>query len=680
MILGKVSGSATTKRFGFEAEARVNKLDYVSAKDPEGKWVLAIVDSVVQYHDSTKVSARVIGYRDSRGFLQSPRVPIAPGTPVYAAEKEFISETLGLSRSGAYIGLLEGYDIRVMLDIEHMIRKHIAVLAKTGAGKSYVVGVLLEELAEHGIPVVVIDPHGEYASLRRENRNKEEIKHAARFGVEPKSYRNQVSVFGVSGTRRISLSSKLSAQEIFQMLPAKLSSSQKGLLYSALRDLEGRDYNLNDIIEQVSAAKSNAKWNLLSMLEFLKGTGLFSENPTLPSALVRKGKVTVIDLKEAKQETQSIVVMRLVEELFRARKHGVIPPFLMVIEEAHNFCPERGFGEVASSRIIRTVASEGRKFGFGLCVVTQRPARIDKSVLSQCNTQIILKVTNPNDLKAITDSVEGVSAGMKEEIKDLPVGAAMIVGATEHPLVVDVRVRRTQHGGENVKLEPARPKQQTESEIISFPVRIPLAEIERKYGKAFLLHYPLWKVRSRYGSRTLNFYVDGITGEVVFRKGESLERSTGIRELLELPPSSRLIILYLLKSGLSTPERISGELKIPLSSVKSNIEELRSKGLVSMEGHMLRGNLVLQNVPPNPQNVQITETPEKAKPEGIILGFMISPDFAKKVSELWDIEISGVELVHYPYWVTENHETNEVVDAVFGTKDEKARRAISTLL
>ena len=52
--------------------------------------------------------------------------------------------------------------------------------------------------------------------------------------------------------------------------------------------------------------------------------------------------------------------------------------------------------------MFRTIASEGRKFGLGILIVTQRAAKVDKNVLSQCNTQIILKVTNPNDLKLIT--------------------------------------------------------------------------------------------------------------------------------------------------------------------------------------------------------------------------------------------------------------------------------------
>ena len=62
-----------------------------------------------------------------------------------------------------------------------------------------------------------------------------------------------------------------------------------------------------------------------------------------------------------------MIVYKVVEELFAARKRGQIPGFFLVLEEAHTFCPERGFGEVSSSKMIRTIASEGRKFGLGLC-------------------------------------------------------------------------------------------------------------------------------------------------------------------------------------------------------------------------------------------------------------------------------------------------------------------------
>jgi DNA helicase HerA-like ATPase len=124
---------------------------------------------------------------------------------------------------------------------------------------------------------------------------------------------------------------------------------------------------------------------------------------------------------------------------------------MLVLEEAHNFCPEKGFGGTVSSDILRTIASEGRKFGLGLMVVSQRPARVDKNILSQCNTQIIMKVTNPNDLQAISKGLEGISSEVIDDIKRLSPGVAMIVSTyIERPVLVDIRVRKSKHGGASV--------------------------------------------------------------------------------------------------------------------------------------------------------------------------------------------------------------------------------------
>ena len=86
-----------------------------------------------------------------------------------------------------------------------------------------------------------------------------------------------------------------------------------------------------------------------------------------------------------------------------------------------------------------------------MTIISQRAAKIDKNVLSQCNTQIILKITNPNDLKAIVGSVEGLTASMADEIQRLPIGVAMCVGSgIQMPLIVEVRPRESKHGGESV--------------------------------------------------------------------------------------------------------------------------------------------------------------------------------------------------------------------------------------
>jgi DNA helicase HerA-like ATPase len=107
--------------------------------------------------------------------------------------------------------------------------------------------------------------------------------------------------------------------------------------------------------------------------------------------------------------------------------------------------------------VFRTIASEGRKFGLGLMIITQRPAKVDKNVLSQCNTQIILKVNNPNDLKAITASIEGLTDGMEEEIQRLPIGTSIVTGGgVSMPLFVEIRPRESKHGGESVEVIPSK--------------------------------------------------------------------------------------------------------------------------------------------------------------------------------------------------------------------------------
>ena len=183
------------------------------------------------------------------------------------------------------------------------------------------------------------------------------------------------------------------------------------------------------------------------MVENLKDMNIFSGTPVPYSDFLKPGKASIINLKGINPDVQEIIVYKLCKDLFELRKKNKVPPFFLVIEEAHNYCPERSFGETKASKIIRNIASEGRKFGLGLCVISQRPARVDKSVISQCSTQLILKVTNPNDLKALSASVEGLTSSAEREIQNLPIGTALVTGLTEVPLFVNIRPRKTLHGG-----------------------------------------------------------------------------------------------------------------------------------------------------------------------------------------------------------------------------------------
>jgi hypothetical protein len=212
-------------------------------------------------------------------------------------------------------------------------------------------------------------------------------------------------------------------------------------------------YTIDDIIFEVGNDKSKAKWIVINALEQIRDTNILSPNTTSISELFQKGKAAVIDFKGVAPELQSMIVASLCSGLFEARKLNQIPPGMLVVEEAHNYAPEKGFSKTTSTDILRTIASEGRKFGLGMMVVSQRPARVDKNVLSQCGTQVIMKVTNPNDLKAISKGLEGVTSYVEEELMRLPPGVAMLVSnEIERPVLVDIRIRKSKHGGESVNV------------------------------------------------------------------------------------------------------------------------------------------------------------------------------------------------------------------------------------
>ncbi|AEA47507.1 helicase HerA domain-containing protein [Archaeoglobus veneficus] len=474
--VGRIYGEASPTEFNFVVfdPKEVRRTDYVKVWNDVDGWVVAQVldiratadlsgSDVLQGRNAEKelyvAKATVIGKRDEKGLLRVPKTPFVPGENVFKAEEELVIDVLGLEKEGIYLGLLQDTDIRVNLDINSLVQKHCCILAKTGSGKSYTAGVIIEELLERGVPLFIIDPHGEYATLKEPNRNEEEIQRMEVFGVKPRGYSNVMiyvppnSPFVDRADGVLKLDGlNLTAEEIVELAGITNSTSQ-ALLYQAIKNLKGSNYTIEDIMSEIESIKHNAKWALLGHLEKIVEAGLFDENPTPVHVLLQKGKAVVLDMRGVPPEHQDLIVSRICHQLFELRKRNEVPAGMIVLEEAHNFIPERGFGRAVSTPVLRTIASEGRKFGLGLMVISQRPARVDKNVISQCNTQIILRVTNPNDINAIKKGVEGLTAEMVDEIKRLPPGTAMVVSPElERPIIVSVRVRKSMHGGAAVNV------------------------------------------------------------------------------------------------------------------------------------------------------------------------------------------------------------------------------------
>jgi len=622
MQLGTIEGEVNTTNFKFRATEEVGKFDFVSVKSND-KWILAQVDQVTKHSDGETIAdANIIGYRD-KGMTRAPRQVIEPDSIVYSADQDLISETLGLKDDGLKVGNLEtNEDIDIFVNPEDFY-KHFAVLAQTGAGKSYLHGVLVEEMLEQDFPVMIIDPHGEFSSLQSPNpENDEESR-----GYNVREYSPNTDINKSALPLEFS-SLNFEKKELQTLIPDSLTNSQMGVLYNALKSLrdKGDDYSLIDIEDAVQKEDSSAKWNLLNYLEQLEESGLFSDEPVDPKNLVEKGRATIVNLKAVEPDTAEMAVYLLAKKLFDLRKRDKVPPFMMVFEEAHNFIPEKGFGQAISNPIMRKIASEGRKFGLGIGVISQRPARIDKNVLSQCNTQFILKVTNPNDLKAISKSFEGVTSEVQDMIKSLPPGVCFVLG-NQFPVMTDVRQRKSKHGGETQTADSYEEKET----IKVFKPQKKLSSVESKFGEKFeTTYYPLYRVEND----EREMLIDGVENKVKAQRGKPSEEEEDV--------------LYKIRQNVSK-ENIVNELDLTVSRLGTVLNSLREKDLLREDGLVLR------------DSVLDIELSEEDVTDSQVMDFKIGSDDAAD-----HLEDADVERVFYPYYSTEDRVYDPILEEEIG--------------
>lgn len=419
--------------------------------------------------------ARPLGvFVESNGNIQRSTFPPSPGTKVFKAKDENLKKFLALQENGLHLGSINFHDVLMKVNLSKLLQKHLAILAMSGAGKSYCVSVLLEELLlrekENGqIAVIVFDTHGEYTC----------------FGESAKSpHKDFSSVTKVIDASKIKIaSSKLTPGMIANIMP-DLSAPQKRELSSIISRLSNEmksgvgPFDLAAVRAELSSSQNQkTAETLLGILSELEDLELFSkiDYPAV-SDIARPGQLCVLDLsKIISDKKKQIIVSYFSNKLFNERRQKRIPPFALFVEEAHNFIPETTSKGVAIAKsTLRTIAREGRKFGAALVVISQRPKRLDTTTLANCNTNIILRITNPYDLDHIKQSSEGLDQASINSISSLRVGEALIVGeAVGAPTFFRVRLRTSQPSKHEVTLEEAakrfsEQKEKNEDEINSF--------------------------------------------------------------------------------------------------------------------------------------------------------------------------------------------------------------------
>ncbi|WP_435158643.1 ATP-binding protein [Haladaptatus sp. DFWS20] len=439
--------------------------------------------------DLYRLEATVIGFYDTQmQTFSNPRQLPRPGTRLQTAPHsllETILPNLGIgkevidssgkidpSRVGveardglAHIGWLlnrETNAVDIHLPIDEFAATHLAVLASTGSGKSYTAGVLMEEMMmpDSRASLLVFDPHGEYDTLA-------EMRGDGNFGGDD-GYQPEVEFFN-SENLRIRIS-ELNVGDVMAILDNPSDRMQERLDsgWRAMQDQESRTWGVDDLLKKMrdiyksdDSSIGALEWRLRRSIQ---RNELFTTDANVKlDDLVAPGRCTVLQMDTLSRRDQQMIATVLLRRLYQARLASVRNrseedgyegeiidyPLFALFEEGHRFAPATG--GAPSLEIMRTITSEGRKFGFGLGIISQRPSKIDQDVLSQCGTQVTMQIQNPTDQDAIKNSVEAAGEEVLRELPGLTPGQAVVSGdAMNTPVLIQVRERHTNHGADSI--------------------------------------------------------------------------------------------------------------------------------------------------------------------------------------------------------------------------------------
>jgi len=160
------------------------------------------------------------------------------------------------------------------------------------------------------------------------------------------------------------------------------------------------------------------------------------------------GSVSVIDLSLVPTEVVHVVTAVIARMVFEAlqryvKLHGVALPTVLVMEEAHTFIKrykedvENQDAAAVCCQVFERIAREGRKFGLGLVLSSQRPSELSPTVLSQCNTFLLHRISNDRDQELVHRLVPDNLKGLLRELPSLPSQSAILLGwASELPVLV----------------------------------------------------------------------------------------------------------------------------------------------------------------------------------------------------------------------------------------------------
>jgi DNA helicase HerA-like ATPase len=439
---------------------------------PEGVTRLETVrkmkDIVGQESEYLRGKARILTNLESllkRGGIDPPKTPPRTGNRVYEADplilkKIFDPEELGSGSEAFYseryggfvrIGVLANHpEVPVYVKVDPLVTRHTAILAVTGQGKSNTVSIIADRIVNNlHATVLLFDMHSEYG------------------GIGGKYYHRIIPKINPV---------ELTLSELMQLMriTSKATNQQRILrqVYKITRENMKKDSSIRnryidymiEILENAFETEETEKpgektgivfnkkdrdaiYGVLNKLEDIKDLYSAVLDPKAPiklESVVKPFHLNVVDLGEVDEKGSEVIVSYYARRLLHERKmyvrtgsEGYPSPILLILEEAHILVPREE--ETLPKTWIARIAREGRKFGIGVCLVSQRPKNIDENALSQTNNKIILKVVEPNDRLYIQRSSEQLSNELLELLPSLRQGEAIVLGEfTPIPALVKI--------------------------------------------------------------------------------------------------------------------------------------------------------------------------------------------------------------------------------------------------
>lgn len=618
-------------------------------------------------------------------------------TTVFGASKGLIKK-FGLSKA-MFVGKTEEDDFFV-----DSIKPHVVfICGARGSGKSYTMGVLIEELAykNDAVASIVIDPIGVFWSMRSPNKVEKELETLKEWEMEPRGFDN-IQVLVPIGAKN------LPAQSFhghFSFRPSELRASDwafsfgierfspAGLLIDSAIQKSGENYTIDDLIRVITTDpelqskekgfSKQTRRGIMSRLESSKYWGIFSDKATPIEKLARPGKVTIIDISFLEEAVGALVVgiiarKSLTRRKLESRNEALgkpvsFPPIWLFIDEAHTLVP-KDRKTAASDNLIEYV-KQGRKPGCSIVLATQQPSAINSEVLSQLDIMLVHQLVFEDDIKAVK---KRMPAAMPKDwgvnfIRKLKTGQAVVGDReTTGTALISARPRMSQHEGRSA-LAIVRPQpvldieediEETNDENIvdekekepepqgrKIPVvkhKLHLEDAEKiaaKEIKKFLF------IKREGFDVKMNVYwpfwhitAVGLEGNTEFLFDSifgEIEGSRGLQRILDLSPLAAKILTT---SG--TLEMVAKKCGADIRTVKLQMNRLMNLGLMGVRGSKNKNYYPKRVKFP----VKLDEFEGKIRdepPEGRMMKPVIDPD--KKLFKLLGLKLIDKELVYVPF-------------------------------